>query len=187
MHFATVASNNGHNGDTGVFFIDNPEVHNDYAYRAIHIEAVVGKQIVEAYYGKPHSKAYYLGCSTGGRQGVNAALRYPDDFDGIVSGAPAADYINIMGYAGMLGRFLGGPNASRTDNPHFISMEKWDSIAEEVLRQCDGIDGLVDGIITEPDDCDFRPEALLLRGSRAMLDSDPGRNPTKDIFPIIWD
>lgn len=161
MHFATVASNNGHDGDTSVFFMNNPEVHVDFAHRSIHVEAEVGKQIVEAYYGKPHNKAYYLGCSAGGRQGVNAALRYPNDFDGILAGAPATDYINILGHVGMLGRFIGGPNASRPDNPHFISDGQWDSIAQEMLRQCDGIDGLMDGIISEPDDCDFRPEALL--------------------------
>ncbi|KLO15223.1 tannase and feruloyl esterase [Schizopora paradoxa] len=171
MHFATVASNNGHDGDTSIFFIDNPEVHIDFAHRSIHVEAEVGKQIVEAYYGTPHNKAYYLGCSTGGRQGVDAALRYPEDFDGILAGAPATDYINILGHVGMLNRFLGGPNASRPDNPLFISSEQWDSIAQEVFRQCDDLDGVMDGIITEPDDCHFRPEALVCEDDARCLTS----------------
>ncbi len=61
-----LVQNNGHDGNTGEFFIDNPEVLNDFTHRSIHTEQLVGKQIVQAYYGNPHKKSYYMGCSTGG-------------------------------------------------------------------------------------------------------------------------
>ncbi|KAJ7857312.1 tannase and feruloyl esterase [Mycena olivaceomarginata] len=127
LHFATVGSNNGHDGMGGEAFLGHPEVLNDFAFRAIHVEAVVGKQIVEAYYGRPHSKSYYMGCSTGGRQGTQAALKFPADFD-----------------------------------------ELWKIVEAEVMQQCDGIDGVLDGIITEPDACDFRPEALICHPDAAL-------------------
>ncbi|KAG6908599.1 hypothetical protein DXG01_004002 [Tephrocybe rancida] len=162
LHFATVGSNNGHDGTNGSVFVGHPEVLNDFTFRAIHVEAVIGKQIVEAYYGSPHQRSYYLGCSTGGRQGTQAALKYPDDFDGIIAGAPATDLNHLLGWMGMLARYIGAPHIS--SSPSFIPPELWDIIAAEVLRQCDGLDGVVDGIITEPDACDFQPEALVCVG-----------------------
>ncbi|KAJ6629909.1 tannase and feruloyl esterase [Mycena sp. CBHHK59/15] len=161
LHFATVASNNGHDGDSALRFLDNPEVLNDFAYRAIHVETVIGKQIVKAYYGRPHHKSYYLGCSTGGRQGTQAALKFPNDFDGIIAGAPATDFIHLLHWTGMLARYVGAPNFA--SSPSYISPASWKIIADEVLKQCDALDGVLDGIITEPDACEFRPEALLCR------------------------
>ncbi|KAJ7637233.1 tannase and feruloyl esterase [Mycena polygramma] len=159
LHFATVGSNNGHDGDNGEVFLGRPEVINDFAFRAIHVEAVIGKQIVAAYYGRAHDKAYYLGCSTGGRQGTQAALKYPADFDGIIAGAPATDWNHLLHWALMLARNIGAPDPA--SSPAFIPPGLWKVVAAEVMRQCDALDGVLDGIITEPDDCDFRPEALL--------------------------
>ncbi|KAJ7135898.1 tannase and feruloyl esterase [Mycena epipterygia] len=165
LHFATVASNNGHDGNSGLPFLGNPEVINDFAFRSIHVEAVIGKQIVEAYYGRPHDKSYYAGCSTGGRQGTQTALKYPEDFDGIIAGAPATDFNHIIHWMGMLARYIGAPNPS--SSPAFIPSDLWKIVAAEILNQCDGIDGVVDGIITEPDACDFRPEALVCQGENS--------------------
>ncbi|KAG6859933.1 hypothetical protein C0995_001776, partial [Termitomyces sp. Mi166 len=159
LHFATVASDNGHDGNSGSVFLDHPEVINDFAFRAIHVEAVIGKQIIESYYGRQQDKSYYLGCSTGGRQGTQEALKFPEDFDGIVAGSPATNFNNLQGWSAMLGRFVGAPNP--TDDPHFIPADLWNTIASEVLNQCDGLDGVEDGIITEPDECQFRPEAIV--------------------------
>ncbi|KAJ7695379.1 tannase and feruloyl esterase [Mycena rosella] len=162
LHFATVASNNGHDGDTGRPFLGNEEVLSDFAFRSIHAEAVIGKQIVAEYYGRPHAKSYYVGCSTGGRQGTQTALRYPEDFDGIIAGAPATDFNRLLHWTGMLARFIGAPNPDLS--PEFITPDLWKVVAQEILHQCDGIDGVVDGIITEPDACNFRPEALMCEG-----------------------
>ncbi|KAJ7152596.1 tannase and feruloyl esterase [Mycena crocata] len=167
LHFAAVGSNNGHDGWGGLPFLGHPEVINDFAFRSIHVEAVIGKQIVEAYYGKPHNKAYYLGCSTGGRQGTQEALRFPNDFDGILAGAPATDWNHLIYRAGMLARYIGAPTPA--SSPTYIPPELWKVVAEEILSQCDGIDGVLDGIITDPDACDFNPETLLCRGDSACL------------------
>lgn len=165
LHFATVGSNNGHDGNTGRPFLRNREVVNDFVFRAIHVEAVIGKRIVEAYYGRSHDKAYYLGCSKGGRQGTQAALEYPSDFDGIIAGAPATNFKHFLHWGGMLARYIGAPSPS--SSPAFIPRDSWKLVAEEILNQCDGIDGVRDGIITEPDSCDFRPESLLCTGSNS--------------------
>lgn len=159
LHFASVASDNGHDGNSGSVFLNHPEVLNDFAFRAIHVEAVIGKQIVEAFYGRPHDKSYYLGCSTGGRQGTQEALKFPEDFDGIVAGSPATNWNNLQGWGLILSRFVGAPDP--TNNPHFIPVDLWNTISSEILKQCDGLDGVEDGIITEPDDCEFRPEAIV--------------------------
>ncbi|CAK5265911.1 unnamed protein product [Mycena citricolor] len=155
LHFAAVGSNNGHDGNSGEAFFLNPEVVEDFAHRSIHVEAVVGKQITEAYYGQPHRKAFYLGCSTGGRQGTQEALMYPEDFDGILAGAPATDFNHLLHWSGMLSRYIGAPGT-----PTFLSARDWKLVAEEILHQCDMLDGIRDGIITEPDACLFRPDVL---------------------------
>ena len=158
LHFASVGSDNGHDGTTGSQFLNNPEVINDFAFRAIHVEVVLGKQIIDAYYGRPQHKSYYLGCSTGGRQAIQSALLYPDDFDGLVAGSPATDFNHLSGWQAMLGRFVGAPLNS---TEAFIPATLWPVISQEILNQCDELDGVKDGIITDPDQCIFRPEALL--------------------------
>ncbi|KAF7342770.1 Carboxylic ester hydrolase [Mycena sanguinolenta] len=164
LHFAAVGSDNGHDGASGLPFLNHPEVINDYAFRAIHVEAVVGKQIVEAYYGMPAARSYFLGCSSGGRQGTQEALKFPDDFDGIVAGSPATDLNNVLGWEAMLSHYVGetSPDSNTTaeTSPKFITPELWSVVSAEILRQCDALDGVKDGIITEPDACNFRPEAI---------------------------
>ncbi|KAJ7202721.1 tannase and feruloyl esterase [Mycena haematopus] len=164
LHFAAIASDNGHDGQSGLPFLHHPEIINDFAFRAIHAEAVVGKQLVHAYYGSSASKSYYSGCSTGGRQGTQAALRFPGDFDGILAGAPATDFNHLLGWLGLLGHYVGatGPDSAvnATTSETFITPELWSVVSAEILRQCDELDGVLDGIITEPDDCDFQVNAI---------------------------
>ena len=90
LGFATVGANNGHNGTSGQAFYKNLDVVHDFVDRSMHTGVVVGKEITKQYYGCAHSKSYYLGCSTGGRQGFKAVQDYPDDFDGVVAGAPVS-------------------------------------------------------------------------------------------------
>lgn len=161
MHFASVGSDNGHDGSAsdGTPFLNHPEVLNDFAFRAIHTEAVIGKQIVEAYYDKKISKSYYLGCSTGGRQAIQSALKFPDDFDGLVAGSPATDWNHLASEQVFLGKFVGAPNPN--SSAAFIPADLWPIVSQEFLNQCDDLDGIDDGIISDPDLCIFRPEALL--------------------------
>ncbi|KAJ6514194.1 tannase and feruloyl esterase [Mycena vitilis] len=164
FHFAAVASDNGHDGNSGDVFLNHPEVINDFAFRAVHVEAVIGKQIIQAYYGNAAAKSYYLGCSTGGRQGTQAALKFPEDFDGIVAGSPATDFNHLSLWQGILSHYVGAPTSSVAPSPKFLPPELWAVVSAEILRQCDDLDGVDDGIITEPDACDFRPEAIQCTG-----------------------
>ena len=116
----------------------------------------MGKQLVQHFYGRPHSKSYYIGCSSGGRQGINAADKFPDDFDGIVAGAPAIDFNNLVSWRA---HFF--PITGTVGSANFISEDIWASVIhEEVQRQCDGLDGVQDGILEDPSLCRFRPETL---------------------------
>jgi feruloyl esterase len=159
LHFATIGSDNGHDGMTGVPFLNHPEVIHDYAHRSVHVATAIGKQVVEAYYRAVPSKSYFLGCSTGGRQGVQSALMYPEDYDGIVSGAPLVNINHYLGWIELKTRYLGAPHGE--SSPAYISSNLLALISKEILRQCDTLDGMVDGIISEPDDCDFDPQTLL--------------------------
>ncbi|KAF4617033.1 hypothetical protein G7Y89_g15116 [Cudoniella acicularis] len=158
LGFATVGANNGHNGTSGLAFYNNPDVVHDFADRSLHTGVVVGKQLTKQYYGTAHKKSYYLGCSTGGRQGFKAVQSYPNDFDGVVAGAPALAFPNLTSWSGHFFPILG----SNTTSPSYIPAgNPWTLIHQEILNQCDAIDGVVDGIIEDPLLCRFRPEALL--------------------------
>jgi hypothetical protein len=164
LHFAAIGSDNGHDGSSGLPLLNHPEVINDFAFRAIHAEAVIGKQLVAAYYGTPPSTSYFSGCSTGGRQATQAALRFPADFDGIIAGAPATDHNHLLGWSGLLSHYVGATSpdtaVDASSSSKFISPALWPAVSAEILRQCDGLDGVQDGIIAEPDDCEFNVDAL---------------------------
>jgi feruloyl esterase len=122
----------------------------------MHTNAVVGKEVTKLFYGKSHTKSYFLGCSQGGRQGIGAAEKFPDDFDGIVAGAPALDFNNLISW-----RASFYPITGPSSGPSFIKPEAWTGlIHDEVLRQCDGLDGVKDGIIEHPELCKFDPKTL---------------------------
>lgn len=128
----------------------------DFAYRAVQVAAVLGKKIASVYYGAEPRHSYYNGCSAGGRQGLSVASRYPDLFDGIIAGSPAVDWNRFLGTAAILASYVPANTSSG------IPLPLWGSVvAPEVLRQCDGIDGKVDGIITDPSLCSWNPDTLL--------------------------
>ncbi|OLN91627.1 putative feruloyl esterase B-2-like protein 3 [Colletotrichum chlorophyti] len=158
--FAAVGANNGHNGTVGEPFLNNPGVIEDFAYRSLHTGVVIGKETTKAFYGKEHTKSYYLGCSTGGRQGFKEAQDFPDDFDGIVAGAPALSFPNLTSWSGHFFTATGAVGA-----PSFLSASQWNAVYKDILAQCDGLDGQVDGIIEDPDLCHYRPEALICGGN----------------------
>ncbi|KAI2482496.1 Tannase domain containing protein [Pyrenophora tritici-repentis] len=155
--FATVGANNGHNGTGGAAFLNNPQMVVDFAYRSLHKTVETGKALSQQFYQSNYTKSYYLGCSLGGRQGVSSAEKFPKDFDGIVAGAPGVDFNSL--YAWRAHFFsITGPKAS----PNFIPATAWRGwIHDEVLRQCDTIDKVKDGIIEDPSLCNFDPSTLL--------------------------
>jgi len=124
---------------------------------SLHTITDVGKTLSDLFYGRSHQKSYFLGCSLGGRQGIKAAEMFPEDFDGILAGSPALDFNNLQSWRASFFPIT-GPNTSSD----FISKSTWATlIHDEILHQCDGIDGVIDGIIEDPNICNFHPEALL--------------------------
>lgn len=154
--FATVGANNGHNGTSGEPFYQHPEVLEDFAYRSVHTGVVVGKQLTRLFYNQSFNKSYYLGCSTGGRQGLKSVQQFPEDFDGVVAGAPAISFINLCSW-GLRFYTLTGPEGS----PTYLTTAQWTAVHEEVIRQCDGLDGAKDGILEDPDLCQPIIETLI--------------------------
>ncbi|KAI2794222.1 putative feruloyl esterase B-1 [Penicillium oxalicum] len=154
--FATVATNNGHFGDTGVSFYRNNETVADYAYRAMHTCVVVGKEITKQFYSRGYDKSYYMGCSTGGRQGWKAVQKFPDDFDGVLAGSPAFNQINLINWGARFLTITGNSSAAS-----FVTGAQWATVHEEILRQCDDLDGAADGLIEDPDLCHPVFETLL--------------------------
>ena len=117
---------------------------------------LAGKELTTLFYTKPSEKSYYVGCSLGGRQGIKAAMMFPRDFDGIVAGSPALDFNNLQSW-----RASFFPITGSVGSLNFIAASTWTTlIHNEVLKQCDGLDGVIDGIIEDPNLCHFRPEAL---------------------------
>ncbi|KAJ3783996.1 Tannase/feruloyl esterase [Lentinula aff. detonsa] len=157
LGIATVGANNGHNGTSGKAFLQNPDVVEDYVYRSAHTGVVVGKAITKEFYGKSHTKSYYLGCSTGGRQGLKSVQDFPEDFDGVIAGAPANDFSGLLSWSGRHFGILGPPGS-----PSFITEEQWTNLIHtDIIEQCDTVDGVADGVIEDPNLCDYKPERLI--------------------------
>ena len=149
MGFAVVGANNGHNGTSGLPFYKSPEVVKDFAWRSVHKSTEIGKKITKQFYKRTPKKSYWLGCSTGGRQGFKEAQDFPEDFDGIVAGAPAFDFIGLLAWSGWTSVTAGLDK----DDPAFITPSLWQMIHDDVLKQCDALDGAKDGLIEDPSHC----------------------------------
>ena len=128
----------------------------DFSHRAVHVAAVLGKKIASIYYGVSPHHSYYNGCSAGGRQGISVASQYPEDFDGIITGAPGVNWNHLLGATGIWASYV----AANTSNA--IPIPLWSTvITPEILKQCDGLDGRMDGIIADPSLCSWNPDTLL--------------------------
>jgi feruloyl esterase len=149
--YATVATDTGHVGsgmDAG-FAVGHREKLIDFGYRAIHEMTVKAKTILAAYYGKKESLSLWVSCSTGGRQGLMEAYRYPEDYDGISSMAPANPMVGLM-----IGSLWTG-YAAMKDEAHRLPDIMISNKA--YIEQCDETDGLKDGIVSDPERCGFDP------------------------------
>jgi pimeloyl-ACP methyl ester carboxylesterase len=132
---------------SGEWAYNNLEAELDLAYRGTHKAVLASKAIVEAYAGSAPKKSYWRGCSTGGRQGLNIAQRYPWQFDGIIAGAPAGmepAYINIFW------RTLANMDK---DGRAILGREHLPLLNKDIVAQCDAKDGLADGVINDPWSC----------------------------------
>jgi len=125
--------------------LDNRPGEIDWGFRSIHEVAKVSKALIGVFYGRPARYSYFAGCSTGGRQAIMEALRFPKDFDGVISGAPALDYTGLV--ATWMSWVVQGVG------PNVFSAEDQAAIQQAVLDQCDALDGAADGLISDPRRC----------------------------------
>jgi len=157
--YATASTDTGHKGNIATFVVGHPEKLTDFAYRAVHEMTIDAKAVVAAYYGDGPRRAYFNGCSTGGRQALAEAQRYPADYDGIIAGA-AANYPTHL-----QGSQVWTAKISNQDQAGHIPREKYALIHNAVLEACDAQDGVKDRVLEDPTRCHFDPQALLCKGS----------------------
>jgi feruloyl esterase len=166
LGYATAANDTGHVGAKPSPWFDiswaldpssgkfNVDAIKNFGYRSTHLMTVAAKDIIKAYYNHPPMHSYFTGCSTGGRMALSEAQRYPQDYDGIVAGAPANYYMNMWP-----GEFYPSTLVRGMDVKALIG--KLDMIQKAAVAQCDGLDGKVDGLIDDPRVCPFDARSLL--------------------------
>ena len=161
--YAVASNDTGHKGAgaDGSFALGHPQKLVDFGSRAVHEMVVWSKAVVDKFYGKAAKYSYWNGCSTGGRQGLMEAQRYPEDFDGIVAGAPA-NYMTHHAFG-----IIQAAQAAHKGQPGNMSAEKLSLLHDAVLRQCDALDGVKDGVLNDPTACRFDPKTLECKGAEA--------------------
>ena len=158
--YAVANTDTGHQGAGGDYSwaTGQPQKLIDYQYRAVHELTVVGKALTAARFGREPGRSYWLGCSTGGRQGLKEAQRYPEDYDGIIAGAPASNWLPLMALSVLIGNNLA---------PGGLPAERLTLLKEAAIAACDTRDGLADRVITDPASCDFDPTSLQCADGQA--------------------
>lgn len=162
--FAVAGSDAGHQaeGTDASWAYGHPEKVKDFGWRAVHLTAEIAKQILKAYYGKSEEKAYFDACSDGGREALMEAQRFPEDYDGILAGAPANAWSTMLAAgAGVMQSLMGDPKT-------YIPDMKLPAIQKASLAACDAQDGVKDGVIGDPAKCRFDPEVLLCKSKETL-------------------
>ncbi|MFI2301162.1 tannase/feruloyl esterase family alpha/beta hydrolase [Actinacidiphila glaucinigra] len=152
----------------------------NFASRSQHEAAVVGKEVVDAVYGKRAAYSYFTGCSTGGRQGYMEAQRHPDDYDGILADAPAVNWDEFE-VATLW------PQVVMNNEKTFPSGCELDAFTDAAVKACDSLDGVRDGLVNEPERCDFDPRELI--GTKVACNGDELTITAADAAVVrkIWD
>jgi feruloyl esterase len=162
--YVAAGTDTGHSGsgDDASFALGHPEKVIDFGYRAVHELAVRAKAITIAFYGRAPRHALWNGCSTGGRQGLAEVQRYPEDFDGVIAGAPA-NYVTRLG-----AKYIVVTRGILKDPANFIPPDKLTLLHRAVLTACDSQDGVTDGVIENPQRCNFDPASLRCGGDTTV-------------------
>jgi hypothetical protein len=187
--YATVGTDTGHQakgpGISATWALDNLEAKVNFGYLAVHRTAEVAKALVRTYYGKDPDKSYFLGCSRGGGQAMMEAQRFPEDFDGIVAGAPAFNWTGIAASMISIAKAL-YPDPAVLDT-NVLSKEALETLQKAILEQCDESDGLKDGMLLNPAAAKFdlsKVKGLSEEQKRAVQAIyDGARNGDKKIYP----
>ena len=154
--YVSTATDTGHAGSPidAHWALGHPEKVVDFGHRGIHEMTRVAKELIHAYYGKPQQRSYFAGCSDGGREALMEAQRYPEDYDGILAGAPANNWTHLLTLAAT------DTQALTLDAASFIPPKKIGTIAEAVNAACDAADGVKDGVLNDPRQCHFDPATI---------------------------
>ena len=157
--YASAATNTGHTASAtdATWALGHPEKIVDFAHRAIHEMTSIGKTTVKAFYGDDPKYSYFAACSNGGRQALMEAQRYPEDYNGILAGAPANYWTHLLSSA------LWDAQATTVDAESYIPSSKLPAIAHAVLTACDAKDGVKDGVLNDPRQCHIDPAAILCK------------------------
>ncbi|MEM9570369.1 MAG: tannase/feruloyl esterase family alpha/beta hydrolase [Pseudomonadota bacterium] len=158
--YASITTNGGHINKRpfdGVWGYKNREAEIDFSHRASHFAAQISKALSKAYYGRDAEHAYIVGFSKGGHAGIKSALEYPDDYDGVVSRAPTVKY---QGINALRMPYLVKTN-QRADGSFILHADDARLLHKGAIAHCAAKDGLDDGMIEDPRNCDFDPESLL--------------------------
>jgi feruloyl esterase len=159
--YATASTDTGHKGGNASFAIGHPDKLIDFGYRAIHEMTVQSKAIVNSFYKRAAKLSYWNGCSTGGRQALMEAQRYPDDFDAILAGAPANNHTRM----GISRLSVSVPTAR--DAAVSVPQAKLAMVTRAVLKACDAADGIKDGFLNDPRACKFDVASLQCTGAES--------------------
>ena len=159
--YAAASTDTGHVGGSASFALGHPEKLTDFAYRAVHETTVAAKAIIANFYGDSPRYSYWNGCSTGGRQGLKEAQKFPADFDGIIAGAPANYQMHLHVWS------VAVAQAVHKDPESYIPPEKYPVLHKAVLDACDLLDGVKDGLIQDPKRCHFDPQTIQCQGGDA--------------------
>jgi feruloyl esterase len=159
--YATASTDTGHKGGNASFAIGHPEKVVDFAYRAVHESTVKAKSILTSFYDRGPRLSYWNGCSTGGRQGLMSAQRYPEDFDAIIAGAPANYQTHLHAWD------LSVSVPVLKDPAAVVSAAKLAMLNKAVINACDASDRVKDGFLNEPRTCKFDPATLLCKAGDA--------------------
>jgi hypothetical protein len=163
--YAATATDTGHSGTPidAAWALGHPEKVIDFGYRGIHEMTRVAKEAIRAFYGKTPQHSYFAGCSDGGREALMEAQRYPEDFDGILAGAPANYWTALLAMAAT------DTQALTLNGASFIPPAKIPTIAAAVNAACDERDGVRDGVLNDPRQCHFDPATVQCKAGE---DSD---------------
>ncbi len=157
--YAAASTDTGHTGGNASWAVGHPEKIVDYGHRAVHEMTEKAKAIIGAFYGNGPKHSYFASCSNGGRQALMEAQRYPNDYDGLIAGAPANYFTPILsGFAWNLQALVSDPAS-------YIPPAKLKAIETAALAACDAQDGVTDGVLDDPTKCNFDPAALLCKGT----------------------
>jgi hypothetical protein len=158
--FATAGSDAGHKGgaEDASWSLNHPEKVNDFGWRAVHLTALRAKDVIKAYYSAPVQKAYFDSCSDGGREALMEAQRFPEDYDGILAGAPANAWTRMLSSGISVAQGTLGPE-------NYIPAAKLPAIQRASLAACDASDGVKDGFLSDPAKCHFNPNVLMCKGA----------------------